>query len=370
MKVYVKRMIYGVLGAVVIVIGIIYWYMNRPEVLWEKAQKARGEKAVSYLTRLSKKSDPEWSGKAYYKLFLRSDGDTSLLMAAAVRDEPGACLFLGQKYKSGCEWLNQDVSKALKYLKLAAKLPEGKYVYEADCELIEIYLFDSRFRDYDEAARLVRKYYDPNAGFSTRNRLARNYAGILTYMGKGGYSQNMDKAFVLLKDAQRGSAMFYLGNVWLRKSLYGTERMEYCMTEAMNCYVTAFGGYVEEEDRRMRDKILTDFINEYNAANDRSHMYGRDEYYYTGAVVADWESFRNYDTRFEYDGRVKRNIPNGMGVGKWELEKELFCGLWEDGYPKEGIYALNNGDVYVGTLNKGKFVKGTYYCRDNTKVQY
>lgn len=361
---------YGAVGAVVVVIGVLYWYMNRPEVLWEKAQKAKGEKAVSYLTRLSKKSDPEWSGKAYYKLFLRSEGDTSLLMAAAVRDEPGACLFLGRMYKSGCECLNQDVNKALKYLKLAAKLPEGECVYDADCELIEIYLFDSRFRDYDEAARLVRKHYDPHAGYSARNALARNYAGVLTYMGKGGYNQDMNKAFTLLKDAKGGSAMFYLGNVWLRKSLYGYERMEYCITEAMNCYAMAFGTYVEREDAEMRVKILTDFINEYTAANDRSDMYGRDEYYYTGAVVADWEFFRNYDTRFEYDGRVKKNMPDGTGIGKWELEKELFCGLWEAGYPKKGVYALNNGDVYVGTLNKGKFVKGTYFYRDYTKVQY
>lgn len=348
-----------------VLIGISYWYFNRPQYLWEKAKNASREKEKDYYTRLAKKKDRIWSGKAYFQLYLKSEGDTALLIAAADQANADACHLLGISYKSGyVKDIDTNIDKAVHYFKLA----EGSY--DCDCELIEIYLFEPAYRNYDEAARLIRRHYNPKDGYSQRNQLARNYAGILIYMGKGGFQQDMNKAFPLLKDAGNGVTAYYLGNIWMRKSLYDSYRMEYCMTSAMNCYLSASGPYVNWEESRERTELLVKFAEEYEKANDRSHLYGRDEYYYTGAVDKTWKTYTNYDTRFQYDGRMRGSYPHGMGVGQWKKSKELFCGEWKNGLPEKGIYAFGNGDIYVGKFENGKFVKGIYTRSDGTKINY
>lgn len=356
----------------VAVAGLLYWYLNRPEILWEKAKNAKDkETAITYLNRLAQKKNKEWSGKAYFKLFLSSSRDTALLLAAAAREQPDACLFLGDAYKQGNQRdFPADTDKAVRYFKMVEKYGSKSNQYEADCELIEIYIFDPHYRDYQKAAQLISKYYTSNSGYSTDNKRARNYAGILTYMGEGGYKQDMNRAFPLLKDAESGIEAWYLGNVWIRKSLYDSHRMDYCMAEAMNCYSWASGRFVVWEEGKERQILLADFLREYEKANDRSHLYGSDEYYYSGALEETWQNYQNYDSRFHYDGRTKGNVPHGTGVGEWKKTKELFCGIWENGYPKKGIYAFGNGDIYVGTLNRGKFIKGIYTRKDHTKVIY
>lgn len=374
-----KPLIIGAAIALAALIGVsVYLSQNTAEKLLSKGLAAESEvdtaRAEAYYIKLSKKWSAKASGTGYWQLFkLYNNYENPLaaemLIKSAEKECEDAMYQLAQAYLNGNRGgtsydyvggIEYDVAKAIALL-------EATKGYEADCDLAEIYIFEPGYVDYDKAAQSIKQWFD--GSFDKRLPRARHLGAILMYMGKGGYRfTTVGNIQGLLDDASDGMASYYRGHCWMRQSISGSERLEFCINKALDYYQVAFNTYscryIDREELEQRIDILREFSDAQHKANDRDDLYGSDEYYWTGPVDSRWHSYRNGND-FNYDGING----NGIGAGSWPRNEELFCGEWRNGRCYHGVFVDAKGNIFTGQFDsKGTFKTGTCIAPNNMKT--
>lgn len=372
-------------AVVVAIAAVAIWYTTswRPRALYEKATAPDTEQAtvVDCFERLAKRSSRKWSGIGYWNLFLyynetNDPKSGEMLEGAAANDfdKGRARLRLAQACsgEAPVNGIKHDVARAISLLEEEATRSDYNpdYKYQAACSLVEILLFEPGHQDYDKAEQFVGRYFDGR--FNQRWPLMRHYGGILQHMGRMD-PQGLNIEHGYLRDAQSGMPAYYRGNMWMRQAIYGTERAEYCMREALQSYQQAMmshSRYLDYELLGRRIDILNEYCSAHTEYNDRSSLYGSDQYYWNGAVKPGWTTFTNLNI-FTYDGMVRGGYPHGIGVGVWERDKKLFCGTWKNGTMDRGIFVMKDGSIYTGVIDKkGNFVDGTFVTPKNKQTDF
>lgn len=368
--------IFSSIVTVLICVGCYYTfaYTDADKRLRDKSYQfrldANFEQAIKYYTKLANRINKKASGQGYlglystYEKMEKPEQAAEALMASHEKGDIDALNYLARYWQTGEFGIERSIPKAIEAL---TKIDD----YNSRCDLAKIYMFDPNYIDYDLAVEQIREYIRPH--FNREYPRVRHLEAILSILGKGGYKINMGSASGNLKDAESGIAAYYAGNLWLNKLVHNSERFEYCAEQALSYYrsCTAYDNlYVRVSELEPRIEYLTQYLEEYQLANDRSDLYGSDEYYWAGAEDKTWDTAFYLSTRLSYEGRVKNGQPHGTGAGYWQIQKLTFCGQWVNGTPSKGILIMgDSGDIFVGEMKNGSPYRGQYFPVDNLEVR-
>ena len=81
-----------------------------------------------------------------------------------------------------------------------------------------------------------------------------------------------------------------------------------------------------------------------------------------------WKGFGDKETQPKYQGNVKDEIPNGLGILIFP-NGDKYVGGWKDGKRNgQGRFTYTKGRKYVGEWKDDKYYLGTYTFTDGGKV--
>lgn len=361
-----KIIIAGAVVAVVAVAGLGFWSAaNSAGSMFEKGRKAmltgNIEQAEVYLGKAAEKASVNTPLAAEARFYLGqcrirqddTEGGMGYMREAGL---------LGHKdaHYSYVDYLNADPKKSKDYIsyfeELTKRNPDNA-MYAA--MLAKVYIFDSKHRDYDKAAKVLQPFVTRTGSVKTDDVNALAYASAIMSLGVGGYAESPEGASVLVMKCRRlaegrlddpaidGFALLVLANAELINKAYNAEDKAIDNIARALAYLRA----AQEKEPRLVDRTantvrwLEDFLDEHEKVQLSPMWWDRNP--------EDWTEFVNHDTGFKYIGHTNlsglrqswgnNEYPNGWGCGVWTKEHQAFIGKWSGGKIGHGLFVNSYG---------------------------